>query len=272
MRIFENRVPRFICQIYEVQSPEEAEVLAAMGVDHIGSVLMAHDAPSNRRVGETIIAARRAGVCSSLIPLFSETESVLSALAELKPDIVHFCEAPGPDPDADTPVGRLIALQREVRRHFPEIRIMRSIPIGPPGRAEGVPTLALAARFAPVSDLFLTDTLLDDTGSGAEEPVAGFVGITGQICDWDMARRLVVQSPLPVILAGGISPRNAEAGLRRVRPFGIDSCTRTNAVDGDGLPVRFQKDYRKVAQLLAAVRRAEQFLDDQGGSPLGQDA
>jgi phosphoribosylanthranilate isomerase len=57
-----------------------------------------------------------------------------------------------------------------------------------------------------------------------------------------------------------------------VRPFGIDSCTRTNAVDGDGRPVRFQKDYRKVARLLAAVRRAEQFLDDQGGSPLGQDA
>ena len=37
-----------------------------------------------------------------------------------------------------------------------------------------------------------------------------------------------------MILAGGISPQNAEAGLRRVRPFGIDSCTRTNALDADG--------------------------------------
>ncbi|HDI61291.1 MAG TPA: hypothetical protein ENF48_13230 [Desulfobacteraceae bacterium] len=255
-------MPRFICQIYEVQTPAEAEALAALGVDHIGSVLMAHDAPSNRLVGETIAAARRAGVRSSLIPLFSEPEPVLAALAELKPDIVHFCEALGPDPDTDAAIGPLIALQREVRRRFPEVRIMRSIPIGPPGRADGVPTLALAARFAPVSDLFLTDTLLDGTGSGEEEPVAGFVGITGQVCDWDMARRLVAQSPLPVILAGGISPRNAEAGLRRVRPFGIDSCTRTNAVDADGRPVRFRKDFEKVAQLLAAVRRAERDLEN----------
>jgi phosphoribosylanthranilate isomerase len=262
MGVFDNRVPRFICQIYEVQAPAEAEALVAMGVDHIGMVLMAGDAPSNRRVGETIAAARRGGACSSLIPLFSDPEPVLAALAELKPDIVHFCEALGPDPDAHAPIGLLIALQREVRRRFPRIRIMRSIPIGPPGRADSVPTLALAARFAPVSDLFLTDTLLDGAGGGAGEPVAGFVGITGKICDWDMARRLVAQSPLPVILAGGISPGNAEAGLRRVRPFGIDSCTRTNAVDADGRPIRFRKDYRKVAELLAAVRRAEQAMED----------
>lgn len=264
MGVFENRVPRFICQIYEVQTPAEAEALAAMGVDHIGTVLMAGDAGSNRQVGDTIAAVRRAGARSSLIPLFSQPGPVLAALAELRPDIVHFCEAPGLDPDADAPMGRLVALQREVRRRFPEIRIMRSIPIGPPGRAERVPTLALAARFAPVSDLFLTDTLLDDTGSGADEPVAGFVGITGQICDWDMARRLVVQSPLPVILAGGISPENAAAGLRRVRPLGIDSCTRTNLVDADGRPLRFRKDFGKVAQLLAALRRAERELNHDG--------
>jgi phosphoribosylanthranilate isomerase len=75
---------------------------------------------------------------------------------------------------------------------------------------------------------------------------------------------LVVHSPLPVILAGGISPQNALEGLLRVRPFGIDSCSRTNAVDGDGKPVRFRKDYRKVAQLLEAVRRAEGRLGDGG--------
>jgi phosphoribosylanthranilate isomerase len=264
MRIFENRVPRFICQIYEVQTPTEAEALVAMGVDHIGSVFMAGDAPSNRRVGETIAAVRCAGARSSLIPLFSEPERVLDALADLKPDFVHFCEALGPDPDADVPIADLVALQRTVRRHFPTIRIIRSIPIGTPGRADSVPTLELAARFSPVSDLFLTDTLLDGGGHGDGEPVAGFVGITGETCDWDMARRLVVHSPLPVILAGGISPQNALEGLLRVRPFGIDSCSRTNAVDGDGKPVRFRKDYRKVAQLLEAVRRAEGRLGDGG--------
>jgi phosphoribosylanthranilate isomerase len=150
-----------------------------------------------------------------------------------------------------------------VRRHFPGIRIMRSIPIGPPGHAETVPTLELAARFAPVSDLFLTDTLRTGATGGDHQPVAGFVGITGQVCDWDMARRLVAQSPLPVILAGGISPDNAAAGLKKVRPYGIDSCTLTNAVDRDGRPIRFRKDYRKVERLVAAVRRAEQDINSE---------
>ncbi|MEE4607750.1 MAG: hypothetical protein V2L15_02595, partial [Desulfobacteraceae bacterium] len=138
MGVFENRVARFVCQIYEIQTPAEAEALAAMGVDRIGTVLMADDAPSNRQVGETIAAARRVGACSSLIPLFSEPARIMAALAELQPDIVHFCEALGPDPDADMTIGPLIALQREVRRRFPVIRIMRSIPIGPPGRADRV--------------------------------------------------------------------------------------------------------------------------------------
>ncbi len=250
-------MPRFISQIYEVQTPDEARDLAALGVDHIGSVLMAHDAPSNRLVHETIRATRLAGAQSSLIPLFSEVQRVLDTLADLQPDIVHFCESLGPDPQAPEPVDALIALQSEVRRRFPGIRIMRSIPIGPPGMTGTVPTLELAARFAPVSDLFLTDTLLPGSQDGADQPVAGFVGITGRVCDWDMARRLVEQSPLPVILAGGISPDNAEAGLMRVRPCGIDSCTLTNAVDAEGRPIRFQKDFRKVEHLVQAVRRAE---------------
>jgi len=262
---FKDRVTRFISQIYEVQTPAEAIDLVALGVDHIGSVLMAHDAPSNRMVPETIRAAQKAGARSSLILLFSGSEQVMATLASLNPDIVHFCETLGSDPDAVEPVGALVVLQTAVRRHFPGIRIMRSIPIGPPGDADRVPTLELAARFAPVSDLFLTDTLLCGGPGGNDQPVAGFVGITGRVCDWDMARRLVEQSPLPVILAGGISPQNAEEGLRRVRPFGIDSCTLTNAVDADGRTIRFRKDYGKVEQLVAALRQAERDLNPQQG-------
>lgn len=250
-------VPRFISQIYEVQQPEEALRLAAMGVDHIGGVLFADDDRSGGRLAETIAALRATDARSSLIPLFSDPARVLDAVDRYRPDIVHFCEAldDGPGRSLDG----LAALQREVRRRFPGVRIMRSIPIGPPGRAATVPTLALAERFAPVSDLLLTDTLLDTT-AGAEQPVAGFVGITGETCDWDMAARLVAASPVPVVLAGGISPDNVHEGLVRVRPWGVDSCTRTNACDGDGRPVRFRKDEARVARMLSEIRRAEKAL------------
>ena len=257
-------MPRFICQIYEVQHPAEARQLVALGVDHIGSVLLADAAaPSNALVAETIAAVRRAGAVSSLIPLFSNREQVLEALDRYRPDIVHFCEALDPAGEGGKRLDNLAALQREVRRVFPGTRIMRSIPIAPPGQAHQVPTLELAERFAPVSDIFLTDTFLTGGPEAADQPVSGFVGITGRVCDWDMARLLVEASPLPVILAGGIGPQNARDGLRRVRPWGVDSCTGTNAVGAAGKPIRFRKDFMKVEGMVQAVRRAEA---DPGGN------
>ena len=122
-----------------------------------------------------------------------------------------------------------------------------------------MPSLEWARRLEPATDEFLTDTLLLGAGGAGQvdQPVGGFVGITGLTCDWDVARRLVQQSRIPVILAGGISPLNAGEALARVRPAGVDSCTLTNALDADGRPIRFQKDLQKVNALVAAVRRAE---------------
>jgi phosphoribosylanthranilate isomerase len=117
--------------------------------------------------------------------------------------------------------------------------------------------LAYARILAPVSDYFLIDTLQGGRHAVQNQPVAGFVGITGDVCDWEMAARIVAESPRPVILAGGIGENNAFEAIRTVRPAGLDSCTRTNAIDGNGRPIRFQKDLQKVALLVTEVRRAE---------------
>ena len=76
-----------------------------------------------------------------------------------------------------------------------------------------------------------------------------------------MARRLVVRSRIPVILAGGIGPQNVAAAIATVRPWGVDSCTGTNRIDDQGRPVRFRKDLEKVAQMVAEARRAAQRLE-----------
>ena len=92
------------------------------------------------------------------------------------------------------------------------------------------------------------------------QPVSGFVGITGRTCDWEVAAKLVAASSIPVILAGGISPENVAEALQRVRPAGIDSCTGTNARDGNGEPIRFKKDLASVKRLVETVRRFEAGL------------
>ena len=103
--------------------------------------------------------------------------------------------------------------------------------------------------------------LANESGVGAvPQPVRGFVGITGQRCNWDTAAELVSSCRIPVILAGGVSPGNVVEGIRQVKPAGVDSCTRTNALDKNGLPIRFKKDLKKVKQLVDAVREAEKTL------------
>ena len=151
-------------------------------------------------------------------------------------------------------------MQASIKKRFPQVQIMRSIPIPKTGTAGGIDVLQWAAAFGAVSDYFLTDTLLNsNVGSdAASQPIEGFVGITGQTCDWDMAADLINQSRLPVILAGGLSPENVYEAVCRLRPAGVDSCTLTNALDSKGQPIRFKKDIDKVAHLISEVRRAEQ--------------
>jgi len=246
-------------------------------VDHIGTVLTAEAGFGDAAIRETVKTVRRGGKRSSLIPLFADLDRVLRALDHYQPDIVHFCDMLTDVRGRPKPVDDLIAFQDRVKAAFPEIRIMRSIPIAPPGLGDRVSSLSLAARFAPVSDILLTDTLLLDgapceggVGGGAlpdasaggcpetdGQPVHGFVGITGRVCDWRVAADMVAASPVPVILAGGLSPDNVAEAIRAALPAGVDSCTGTNLRDGSGKPLRFRKDLDRVRAFVQEAHRTE---------------
>lgn len=247
-----------IVQIYEVQSPEEARLMVELGVDHIGSVLLAEQQWQNEALKRTVAAVRSAGRKSSLIPLFCNVDLITRAIDYYQPDIIHFCETlslTGPGCDE---LHQTMERQKEIRTRFPKIEIMRSIPIVVAGAGIQLPSLEIAALFEPISDWFLTDTVLVDhaeTPAPSDQPVSGFVGITGQTCDWGVARDLVARSAIPVILAGGISPGNVVEGVEAVHPAGVDSCTQTNLLDDRGRPIRFRKDPEKVRTMVNAVRK-----------------
>jgi phosphoribosylanthranilate isomerase len=252
-------VQRIIVQIYEVQTPPEAESLIELEVDHIGCVIVSQEDWKLPQIKETIGIIGSSAARSSLIPLYNHPESVLRTLDYYQPDIVHFCEALVETENLWNFCDQLIQLQASVRKHFPEIKIMRSIPIAQAGRNNKIPTIELAQRFEAASDFFLTDTILMNSSSADvdHQPVPGFVGITGRICNWQTARKLVETVSIPVILAGGISPLNVTDGIRQVRPAGVDSCTQTNVQDKSGRPIRFRKDFAKVKNLVDQVRAAE---------------
>jgi phosphoribosylanthranilate isomerase len=146
----------------------------------------------------------------------------------------------------------MTVLQGGLKEKFPEVGFIRTIPI--PRKGSGhfdYPFQENARAFTRVSDIFLIDTWVE------KAPVEGFVGITGQTADWDMATDLVLHTDIPVILAGGLSPVNVYEALLKVFPAGADSCTLTNMVDESGNVIRFKKDFKKVKKFVSAVRRAE---------------
>lgn len=195
-----------------------------------------------------------------MIPLFNNSDSVFQTLDYYKPDIVHFCEALT-GPAGVLPIRHeLLQLQADIKESFPQIKIMRSIPITPAGMTDFVPTIELARMFEPASDYFLTDTMLvtRSTLSSNRQPVEDFIGLTGRTCDWDMAAKLVEANSIPVILGGGIAPDNVFDGIRHVHPAGVDSCTGTNARDTSGQPVRFKKDWGRLKTLVKELHRAEE--------------
>lgn len=245
-------------QIYEIQEPAEAERMVEAGVGRIGSVILSEREWKVPLVRETVRLVAASDAESTLIPLFSHPDYVFRVIDYYEPDTVHFCETVIMPDGTPLRIDHLLELHNGVRLRFPEVGIMRSIPIPAAGGSNHYSFERIRDIFEPLTDYFLTDTMITgNAGSETEQPVKGFVGITGKTCDWEQASALVQSSTIPVILAGGISPDNVYDGIDRTRPFGVDSCTLTNALDGDGRPIRFRKDPEKVARFVNEVKRAE---------------
>jgi phosphoribosylanthranilate isomerase len=257
---------RIIVQLYEIQDPWEAERLVEMGVDHIGSVILSPEEWKVPALRDVVRLVRGSPAKSTLIPLINTVDGILRALDYYQPDFVHFCEliplAPRDRTRREELCTELTRIQRLVKKEFPPIGIIRSIPVPEPGLAEPEPVreaiLEIAGALAETSNFFMSDTLRGYGDRKVAQPVAGYVGITGEVCDWELAALLVGATPAPFILAGGISPDNVADAIGRVKPTGIDSCMQTNSRDPRGKPIRFRKDMDRVRRLLDEVRRAEE--------------
>jgi phosphoribosylanthranilate isomerase len=72
---------------------------------------------------------------------------------------------------------------------------------------------------------------------------------TGTLYDPGFARELVRCSPVPVILAGGLTPGNVAEAIRSVRPYAVDVASGVEVRPG-------VKDPARVAEFIRAARGA----------------
>jgi phosphoribosylanthranilate isomerase len=215
-----------LVQIYEVQTPEEARALARLGVDHIGVLVGGGAFPRELSIAQAnaIFAAVPIGNKRVALSLSADPEEVARVARETRPDIIQL-QAALEEFSVD--------MTRAFRSRFPEMPIMRAIPVIDEASIE------VARSYRGVADFLLLDSY---------DPGTRQFGALGRVHDWSISRRIVDNVGIPVILAGGLGPENVAEAIAAVRPAGVDSKTKTDRADGTG------KDLAKARDFVAAAR------------------
>ena len=134
-----------------------------------------------------------------LLSSATEPEELLAQCRQVAPTALQIVDA----------VDAAYAL---LRRELPALRLVQVVHV------TGEDTIALALALAIQVDALLLD-------SGSPDAPVRVLGGTGRVHDGSISRRIVEASPVPVFLAGGLTPANVTEAIRSVRPFGVDLCT-----------------------------------------------
>ena len=122
---------------------------------------------------------------------------------------------------------------KEVKRTLPEIQLVQVI---------HVYNLNVVDYANSIQDT--VDFLLLDSGDPTQK--TKILGGTGKSHDWNISKRIVEQSNIPVFLAGGLNKDNVQDAILKVNPYGLDLCSSVR-MDGHLAP-------QKVKAFIEAAR------------------
>jgi phosphoribosylanthranilate isomerase len=205
---------------------DKAHALAAVeaGADFIGLVF----ALSQREVSPTLAreiagAVKKSSEATKVVGVFVNAPS--SQVNEL----ADFCSLDWVQLSGDEPWEYC---QEVVRPVIKAIRIDRQSP------EEVHAELSSGSRLLPAQRFI---ALLDSR-------VDGKYGGTGESFNWNLAQQ--VTKRFPVIIAGGLDPKNVDKLIKRVAPWGVDV---SSGVETGGV-----KDMAKIRAFVEAVRKADE--------------
>lgn len=215
-------------QIYSIQTVEEALQCVQAGAEAIG-VAVATGANLPAEVPEAtcaeIFAALEGRAQRVLLVVTQTEEETVEYVRRLQPDILQLCGNRLPA----TP--EFAAQCRAVR---PGLRVLQAVGV------DGQEAIDRAKYFAGFCDMLILDS------------IAG-IGAAGRTHDWSIDAEIVRSVPCPVVLAGGLDAENVRAAIEAVRPWGVDSFTRTSDRLPDG---GSRKNIEKVRAFVQAAREA----------------
>lgn len=219
-------------QIYSIQTVEEALQCVQAGAEAIG-VAVATGANLPAEVPEAtcaeIFAALEGRAQRVLLVVTQTEEETVEYVRRLQPDILQLCGNRLPA----TP--EFAAQCRAVR---PGLRVLQAVGV------DGPEAIDRAKYFAGFCDMLILDSIAPG--------IAG-IGAAGRTHDWSIDAEIVRSVPCPVVLAGGLDAENVKAAIKAVRPWGVDSFTRTSDRLPDG---GSRKNIEKVRAFVQAAREA----------------
>jgi phosphoribosylanthranilate isomerase len=203
-------------KICGVRRPEDARLALELGADAVG-VLVGQSHPSSDFIqparAAAILRELPRHVCGVLVSHLEHPLALLELIDRIRPGALQIHS--GMQPEA----------VQQIRRARPELLLSKAVHcnIGNP--------LETIQRYSHLVDGFVADSC---------NPATGQMGGTGVTHDWSISADLMKQTPVPLWLAGGLTPDNVAAAIQEVNPWGVDVNSGVKGPDGFKHPQRLQ--------------------------------
>jgi phosphoribosylanthranilate isomerase len=160
------------------------------------------------------------GIATFLLTSKTDAPGIVAQHEKCRPSVFQLCDRVEPD------------VHRALKAALPTVKLVQVIHV------LGEESIDEALLQAKSVDFLLLD-------SGNPNLATKSLGGTGKAHNWEISREIVRLSPLPVYLAGGLTPENVRDAIKTVQPYGVDVCS--------GVRTEGKLDREKVERFVEAV-------------------
>ncbi|TAN37908.1 MAG: phosphoribosylanthranilate isomerase [Candidatus Methanoperedens sp.] len=212
-------------KICGIRNSSELSMAINAGADAVGFITdVPVDSPRKITLSE-------ASLLISKVPVFVTT--VLVIMPENAHEAVRMIQAARP---AAVQIHNALPLSELRKIRGTGVKLIKTIPVSQDAQADTL--INQIKELSGIADAVLLDTARD-----------GKTGGTGIPHNWEISSKVVMNTGIPVILAGGLKPETVLGAVKRVRPYAVDTAS---GVETDG-----KKDEKKVMDFINNARMHE---------------
>jgi phosphoribosylanthranilate isomerase len=207
-------------KICGITREDDLEMVVQAGADAVGFVVNVADSPRNLPLEKArdLIDKLPNDVDSVAVTVLNQLQKIEEINQKLNPSFIQL---------HGVPIGL------NCREKLPNLRLVIAI------NATSQNAVEEAIPHSEFADALLVDTC-----------GVGELGGTGRTHNWNLSRKIRdAISPVPMILAGGLTPQNVDRAAIAVRPYGVDASTGVESRPGIKDPVKTAEFVRKAKEV-----------------------